>query len=187
MGHMDVLRAEFAGHALRKRAKRMLGTRKRGIVFLASQTRSSAGKENRAALTLYHALGNFPCVQKSCKAGHLPDLEVLSRCLLKDGRRHIGANVKYENVNWADLGLNLVDEGDHLLLLARVRAKRVGDSAGIVNGVNQRLELVRCTTRHTSDHAFRGETLGDCTTRGVPRSDHERDPLLSDIHHRLLY
>ena len=58
---------KFAGHALRKCAQRMLGTRKCGEAFSPTQARRGTGEDDCAATARQHCLGGFTAHQKATK------------------------------------------------------------------------------------------------------------------------
>ena len=179
MGHMDAARPELARHALRQRAQRVLGAGKRREIGRAAQRRRGAGEQNRAlaavARARNHALGGLAAVQESAHAGHLPNLEIALRGLVKDAVGRIRANVEDQHFDRADAVFDLLVQGQHLLFTACVRAKGVRLAAIKANALGQTLQLVRMAARDADGIALAREAPRYGAASGVARADHQGD------------
>ena len=143
--HVDVLRPEFARHALRQRAQRMLGAGEGGEVGRAAQRRRGAGEEDRAAPALTIRLATSRPLRKPPKQAISQILKYLRAVSSRMLRRHVGADVEHQHLDRPDVALDLLDQRDHLLFLARIAAEAVGLAARGADAVDQRLQLVgRC-------------------------------------------
>ncbi|KAF5292566.1 hypothetical protein FQR65_LT20262 [Abscondita terminalis] len=171
VGHMDAAWPQFACHALGECAQTVLGAREGRKALAAAQAGGGAREQDGAAPARQHGLGRLAAHEKPRKAGHLPDLEVHACRGVRDAESHIGADVEDCHLDGGDLGLDLLDQGHHLLFLARVQGKAVGLAAVLADAVDQRLQLVGIPASDAGHIALTRKALGDGTARGVARAD----------------
>src|SRR2546428_10630262 len=172
--NVDALGAELARHALRESAQRVLGAGECREVGGAADARRRTGEEDRAAAAHHHLAGDLTRVQEAAERGHLPDLHVLARRLFQNAAGHVGADVEHHHLDGAALLFDLVDERDHVLLLARIAAIAECLAAGGTDALHGRLELVGRATRETCDVALAGETCADGAAGGVTGANDQR-------------
>src|SRR5262249_19098824 len=92
-----------------------------------------------------------------------------------DVEADIAADVEDEDLDLADLGLDLGEELDHLLLVARIGAERMDLAARTGDLGHQMLQLVGVPARHHRGVALARKTTGDRSTRRIACADHDAD------------
>ncbi len=86
-----------------------------------------------------HALGDLAPRQKTRQATHLPDLGVALRGIRQDVVGRVPADVQDHRFYRTDIAVDVFDQGDQLVFLARVRSKAVCRAAGLAYLGQQRL------------------------------------------------
>src|SRR3990167_2889248 len=107
------------------------------------------------------------------ECGHLPDLHVLAPGLIQDAAGHVGADVEHHDFDGASLLFDLVDEGDHIFLFARIAAVAERLATGRADALDRWFQLVGRAPRQASDVALAGEARADRATSCVARADDE--------------
>src|SRR4029450_5371405 len=106
---------------------------------------------------------------------HLPDLAVHAAGRVADVEAHVAADVEDEDLDLADLSLDLAEEFDDLFLIARVGTEGMDRAALPGDLSHQMLQLVGAAPRHHRRVAFARKATGDSTARRVARTDHDTD------------
>src|SRR5262245_49589929 len=119
MGDMDVLRPKFARHRLRDRAQAELRAGECRISDAAAQARGGAGEEDIASAARQHQPRRLAAGEEAGIAGHLPDFAEYPFGGVEDREVDVGADVEDADFQ-RRLLVGVVEEGDDLLLLARI-------------------------------------------------------------------
>lgn len=174
MGDMHAPGTEFARHALGERPQREFRARKGGEARSAAQARRGAGENDRAAPAPRHRPRNLASHEKAGETGHLPDLAVDARGQIVDRKTHVRADIEDGDLDRPDLTLDVCDERDHLVLVARIDAEGPDFMSRALDLHNQRTELVGMPPHRTGDVAFAREAACDRAARRIAGPDHER-------------
>ena len=83
------------------------------------------------------------------------------------GEADVRANVEDADLDRRNLGLDALEQGDHLIFLAGIRAHRMGDAALGADGGGQRLKLIGMATDDHRLIPLASEPLGDRSAQGV--------------------
>jgi hypothetical protein len=141
----------------------------------AAQARRGAGEQHGAAAARHHGLRGLARRQEASEGRHLPDLAVDAGRRVADVEAHVAADVEDEDLDVADLGLDLAEQFYHLLLVARVGAEGVDLAALAGDLSHQVLQLVGAAPCHHGGVAFARKATGDSTARRIARTDHDTD------------
>jgi hypothetical protein len=118
-----------------------------------------------------HHPGGLATGQEPGETGHLPDLGEHASSGLGDRKPDVRPDVEDTDLDRRDLRLDPGEERDHLVLLPRVDAERVGVSASAADGRGKRFELVGMAAHDDGGVALAGETAGDRAAQSVAGAD----------------
>jgi len=122
-----------------------------------------------------HRLGRFARRQETGEGGHLPHLAIDARGGVADVEPHVAADVEDKDLDLADFGLNLLEQLDDLLLVARIGAEGM-DLAALAGDLrHQGLQLVGVPARDDGGVAFPREAAGNRPARRISCADHDAD------------
>src|SRR5262249_43152646 len=144
MGDVDVLRSQFARHRLRHCAQAEFRAGEGGIAAATAQRRGRAGEEDIAAAPRQHQPCGFAAREEAGIAGHLPDLPEYAFGGVEDREIDVGTDVEDADLE-RRVPVGVVEEGDDLLLLACIERASVDLTAGRLDILDERRELVAVT------------------------------------------
>ena len=169
--HMNALGSQFARHALRQSAQRMLGPGKGRKPGRAAHAGSGAGENNRPVAALEHGFCHFAPGQKACECRHFPHLAVDPLGGVGHIKAYIGADVEYRHFNRCNVALNALHQRHHVGFNAGVRPKGVGLAAFGLDLRDQGRELVGLAPGDAGNQPFTCKPPGNGTARGIARTD----------------
>ncbi len=141
MGHVNVLRSELAGQALRHRPQPEFRAGEGGVARPAAQAGGRSGEQDRAAAAREHLPCRLPPGQEAGIAGHLPYLAEHALGRLQDGEIDVGADVEDADLERCG-AIGLAQELDDGLLLASVEGAAGAASPVGLDLRHQRGELL---------------------------------------------
>ena len=95
----------------------------RRITAAAAKRRGCTRGDDCSSLTRDHAPCRFARDQETAKAGHLPDLAVVTCRRLGDQEINVGADVEHNDLERSDVTLNAFKHRDDVVLVASVTRK----------------------------------------------------------------
>ena len=135
MRDVDVLRSQFARHALRHGAQAELGAGEGGIADAAAQARRRAREQDRALAMRQHEARGLAPREKAAITGHLPYFAEDAFGGLEDGEIHIGAGIEDADFK-RRFGIGLFQERRDVFFLAGVEPARNAAPASGFDGVS---------------------------------------------------
>src|SRR5215470_6089490 len=176
MGDVDVLRPELARHRLRDRAQAELRAGECRIADTAAQARGGAGEEDVALAARQHQPRRLAAGEEAGIAGHLPDFSEHPLGGVEDREIDVGADVEDADFQRRML-VGVVEEGNDLLLLARIERSGVDLAAGRLDLLNQGFELGAVAAAGEDRETFGSEFLGNLAADIVAGADHCHGPI----------
>ena len=135
------------------------------------KARGRAGEEDIAFAARQHQARRFAAGEKAGIAGHFPDLAEHALGRIQNRKIDVGADVEDADLERRVL-VGIAEEGDDLLLLARIERARVNFAAGLLDLLDQRFELGAVAAPGEHREALRGELLCDLAADEVTGADH---------------
>src|SRR3954468_17865707 len=171
VGDMDILRAQLTCHRLRHSAQSEFGAGKGSIAAAAAQRSGRTREEDVALAARQHQPGRLAPRKEAGVAGHLPSLAENALGRFEDREVDVGANVEDADIQGRVL-VGVVQEGDDLLLLARVERTCVNLAAGGLDLLDQRRQLVAVAAAGEDSKALGSKLLGNLAADEIARADH---------------
>jgi hypothetical protein len=152
--------------------------------LLAAQGRAGSGEQDRTPPARQHHPRRLAPRQETGETGHLPDLGKHLGRGLDDAEAHVRADIEDHHLQRPDLTLDLVEQGDHLGLLAGVDAIGAGLAAAVADRPGEDLELIQMArpAGHADRVALGGEGPGDRPADAVADAHHQACALLCRGH-----
>ena len=136
-----------------------------------AKARCCAREEDIAFAAGQHQASCLPAGEKAGIAGHFPDLAEYAFGRVQNRKIDIGADVEDANFE-RRVFVRVAKEGNDFLLLARVERARVNFAAGLLDLLDERLELGAVAAPGEHRKAFGGELLCNFTADKVASTDH---------------
>src|SRR5581483_3393124 len=146
---------------------------KRGIADTAAQGGGGSGEEDVALAARQHQPCGLAAREEAGIAGHFPYFAEHALGRFQDRKIDIGADVEDAHLE-RRVPVSVVEEGDDLLLLARIQRARMDLSARILHRLHQRRELLAIAAAGEHGKAFSGELLGDLGADIITGADNGR-------------
>ncbi len=171
MGDVDVLRPQFARHALRDGPKAEFRRGEGGVADAAAQGGSGAGEKDSALPARQHQARRLAAREKAGIAGHLPHLAEDALGGVEQRKVHVGAGVEDADLQ-RRVRIGFGEEGGDVFLLAGVQRAGLAAAATFLNRGFKLGELVGGAATGEDGVALGGEAPGDRRSDVVAGADH---------------